>query len=462
MEYVARALYEEKLMTLDSRDLRTIAVVLDRITGHQGCTVVEPDRVVARAALAPVLATVLGDTEADKTVIFAAVMAREADPPSSVSGLNQVNMYSYSGGCVVRPGGTVLSSLGIPLRWWAGPLAHAADLILETMLGTAAWHSLRSHPERLFEGVGVNAGVMQNCPVAGSEGSDEGDPSGDDAHRPLAKIGATIKEHGHLPDASALAEASTLQACAVARMVATGWVERSHGGFAKFTSPQGTRLAVRPACHPHIGWGVQLLLFEPGTHEDPSNLAADLAERDWSSRRTGLSIGAWAETVDHVEYRAFIPVRIIEAVPTDASEQFWSEVVTSVASRTDVVQGEHSISVEVPEWEYRPLPNEEEARTSWRLRPITDDGLSDESDHKVILTEFGGATVDPYWVLRYAERLTDEDCSSPSAYGYLRWADREMGLGLASWSAAPLPSPDTLDTLQAARAQARKKLASPE
>ena len=80
----------------------------------------------------------------------------------------------------------------------------------------------------------------------------------------------------------------------------------------------------------------------------------------------------------------------------------------------------------------------------------------------MILTEFGGATVDPYWVLRYAERLTDEDCSSPSAYGYLRWADREMGLGLASWSAAPLPAPDTLDALQAARAQARKILASPK
>ncbi|CAB4971427.1 unannotated protein [freshwater metagenome] len=148
----------------------------------------------------------------------------------------------------------MLWSLGIPLRWWAGALAHAADLLLETMLGTAAWHSLMSHPERLFEGVGVNAGVMQNCPVARYEGSDEGGPSEDDAHRPLAKIGATIKEHGRMPDASAVAEASTLQACAVARKVATGWVERSQGDFAEITSPQATRRqCVLPGTRTSVG-----------------------------------------------------------------------------------------------------------------------------------------------------------------------------------------------------------------
>lgn len=448
-------------MVPDSDDLRLIAEVCDRITGHPGCAVVEPERVVARAALAPVLATMLDGLDTEKTAICAAVMAREADPSQAVAGLNQVNMYSYSGGCVVRPDGTVLCTLGIPLRWWKGALADAADLLVEIMLGTAAWHSIRSHPERLFEGVGVHAGVIQNCPVDGSEGSGEGDPSEDGIHRPLATIGASIKEYGQASDSSVLAEATAAQACAAARTVAMGWEEGVQADFAEFTSPEGIRLAVRPARHPHIGWGVQLLLFVPGTEDDPSAWAADFAERDWLRRQTGLSIGAWTETVDHVEYRAFIPVRVIEEVPAEVSEQFWSEVVASVASRADVVWNEPAVNVDVPDWERRPLPNEEAARTSWRLRPITDDGLSDETDHKVILTEFGGVTVDPYWVLRYAERLTDEDCSSPAAYGYLRWADREMGLGLASWSEAPLPAPDTVEALHTARRAAREMLTPP-
>ncbi len=136
-----------------------------------------------------------------------------------------------------------------------------------------------------------------------------------------------------------------------------------------------------------------MLLFVPGTDDDPSARAADFAERDWLSRETGLSSGAWTVTVDHVEYRAFIPVCVIKAVPAEVGERFWREVVASVAARAEVVRDEPTVTVVVPEWKGRPLPDEGAARTSWRLRPITDDGLSDETDRKVILTKFGGVTV---------------------------------------------------------------------
>ena len=60
-----------------------------------------------------------------------------------------------------------------------------------------------------------------------------------------------------------------------------------------------------------------------------------------------------------------------------------------------------------------------------------------------------------------AERLTDEDCNSPAAYGYLRWADREMGLDLASWPGSSPPAPEAVDALRAARAAARAVLTPP-